>query len=156
MKKIIIGSLFVLLSTTTYSQTENEYQESGFKGSEQQSYNPKNEVFLIYSGNISNKYIVFGNLPNKNSYSITMDYEKDILTIKLGSYSESYKIEKDDNEYYWGDMPQYYLVKGYLINNKSEKSSFIVEGGVNGSIILTIDKNMKNRPDLYNAGLKDR
>lgn len=156
MKKAIkIISIF-LLTISSYSQTENEYQESTFQGSEEQSYNPKKEVFLIYSANISNKYSVFGKLPNKNNYSITVDYEKDILTLKLGTVSESYKIIKDDNEYYWGDMPQYYLVKGYLINNKNEKSSFIVEGGVNGSIIFTIDKSMKNKPDLFNAGLQNR
>lgn len=146
----------MFLAISSYSQTENEYQEGSFQGSEEQSYNPKKEVFLISSGYISNKYMVFDKLPNKNSYNITVDYEKDILILMLGTVSESYKIEKDDNEYYWGDMPQYYLVKGYLINIKNEKSSFIVEAGVNGSIILTIDKNMKNRPDLYNAGLQNR
>ena len=156
MKKIIIVLTILIYTISSYSQTENEYQESSFQGSEEQSYNPKKEVFLIYSANISNKYSVFGKSPNKNNYSITVDYEKDILTLKLGTVSESYKIMKDDNEFYWGDMPQYYLVKGYLINNKNEKSSFIVEGGVNGSIIFTIDKNMKNRTDLYNAGLKNR
>jgi hypothetical protein len=156
MKKILVVLVVLFSSICSYSQTENEYQERSFQGTEEQTYSPKEEVFLIYSGNISNKYMVFGELPNKNSYSITIDYEKNILTIKMGTTSESYRIEKEDNEYFWGDMPQYYLVKGYLFNKKNEKSSFIVEGGRNGSIIFTMDKNMKNRQDLYNAGLQNR
>lgn len=94
VKERLIIVLTILISTiSSYSQTENEYQESSFQGSEEQSYNPKKEVFLIYSANISNKYSVFGKLPNKNNYSITVDYEKDILTLKLGTVSESYKIQ---------------------------------------------------------------
>ena len=155
MKKIIIAFVILLSTISSYSQTENEYQERSFQGSEEQTYNPKKEVFLIYSCNVSNKYFVYGDKPNKKIYSLTIDYEKDILTIKTGTISESYKIQKEDNDYFWGDMPQYYLVKGYLINNKNQKSSFIVEGGRNGSIIFTIDKNMKNRQDLYNAQLEE-
>ncbi len=156
MKKLITALIILFSTISSYSQTENEYQESSFQGTEEQSYSPKKEIFLIYSCNVSNKYKVCGKLPNKNSYSIAIDYEKNILTISMGTISESYRIEKEDNEYFWGDMPQYYLVKGYLYNKKNEKSSFIVEGGTNGSIIFTIDKNMKNRPDLYNAGLQNR
>ena len=156
MKKIILIFIVALLSTIScYSQTENEYLERSFQGTEEQTYNPKKEVFLIYSCNISNKHMVFGKLPNKKSYNISVDYEKNILTIKMGAISESYRIEKEDDEYFWGDMPQYYLIKGYLFNKKNEKSSFILEGGVNGTIIFTINKNMKNRHDLYNAQLEE-
>lgn len=156
MKKIFITLIVLLLSTIgSYSQTDNEYEESNFQGSEEQSYNPKKEVFLIYSANLSNNYKVFGTLPNKNSYNITVDYEKNTLTINIGAKSETYRIEKDDDEYFWGAMPQYYLVKGYLYNIKNEKSFFIVEGGVNGSILFSIDKNMMNRSDLYTAKLQN-
>ena len=94
MKKILLLliSLF-LTSQTIKTQTENEYQEKSFQGTEEQTYSPKEEVFLIYSGNISNKYMVFGELPNKNSYSITINYEKNILTIKMGTTANSSHID---------------------------------------------------------------
>jgi len=154
MRKTILTWILVLFSTMySYSQIDSEYQEGNFNGSEEVSYNPKNEVFIITSGMISNKHIVFDKSLNKNSYWINVDYEKNILTIKMGKTSDIYTFEIDDNEYYWGDMPQYYLLQGYLYK-KNEKSSFIVESGANGNITLTIDKNLNNRHDLYRAGLQ--
>jgi hypothetical protein len=156
MKKIVVVLVVFFLSISSYSQTDNEYEETSFQGSEEQSYKPKKEVFLINSATISRKYIVFGELPNKNSHSIIVDYEKKTLTITLDKKQELYTLNQEDDEYYWGAMPQYNLVKGYLINEKNEKSLFVVEGGANGSIIFTIDKNMKNMTDTFNAGLKNR
>jgi hypothetical protein len=163
MKKFGFIITFIFISTfCSYSQvqvdslSQNEYEESSFQGTEEVSYNPKSEIFVITSCEFStnekvetlrrgvrvkvykNKTLNFSEIQNKTTNYIKVDYEKNTLTIKLNDKIEVLNFaQKNPSSYYWGVMPEYESVTCTVTNNKKEKLDFTIEAfGGNGGVIF--------------------
>lgn len=145
MKKIITFGIFTFLSSVScYSQSENTepplddmYMETEFQGLEEEIYNPQNEIFIISSCILYNKSYSFEKDRSTETHRFNIDYKRNILTISIGSKVETYKVERDEKEYFWSKLPTNYITQGYLYNSKNEKFIFSVEEFV-GTIWLRI------------------
>jgi hypothetical protein len=181
IKRFFLITLGLIATFSSYSQvdslSQNEYEESNFQGTEEVSYNPKAEIFIITSCEFStnekvetlhrgvrvrvykNKTLNFSESQSKTTNFIKVDYEKNTLTITLNDKLEVLNFtQKNPSSYYWGVMPEYESVTGTITNNKKEKLDFTIEAfGGNGGVIFYRKKKMIDggiATDIYYCHLK--